>query len=264
MNNNNVCNNCGKQGHLYHQCKLAIISYGIITYRINNGLYEYLMIRRKHSFGFIDFIRGKYSLHNIEQIQELINEMTLCEKKMLCTNAFGELWLYMWDGCNIHNQYKYEENSSQKKFDQLKNGINIENNQIMLQTLIDNSPSNWDEPEWEFPKGRRNYQEKELECALREFEEETGIKKTELSLILNMLPFEEIFIGSNYKSYKHKFYLAHMNTNHIDLNNYQKTEVSKIEWKNINECLKSIRLNNLEKKQLILNINNTLQEFRIC
>ena len=79
-----------------------------------------------------------------------------------------------------------------------------------------------------------------------------------------MLPFEEIFIGSNYKSYKHKFYLAHMNTNHIDLNNYQKTEVSKIEWKNINECLKSIRLNNLEKKQLILNINNTLQEFRIC
>jgi len=33
--NKNTCqrNNCGKQGHLFHQCKLAITSYGIIVCR---------------------------------------------------------------------------------------------------------------------------------------------------------------------------------------------------------------------------------------
>lgn len=27
----------------------------------------------------------------------------------------------------------------------------------------------WDEPEWEFPKGRRKRDENDYECALREF-----------------------------------------------------------------------------------------------
>ncbi len=31
--NNNACNNCGKQGHSFHQCKLPITSYGIIAFR---------------------------------------------------------------------------------------------------------------------------------------------------------------------------------------------------------------------------------------
>ena len=30
--NINVCNNCGKLGHQFSQCKLPIISYGIILF----------------------------------------------------------------------------------------------------------------------------------------------------------------------------------------------------------------------------------------
>ena len=30
------------------------------------------------------------------------------------------------------------------------------------------------EKEWGFPKGRRNFQEKDIVCGIREFEEETG------------------------------------------------------------------------------------------
>ena len=77
--------------------------------------------------------------------------------------------------------------------------------------LVNNSSTSWTETEWEFPKGRRNYKEKDLECALREFEEETGILSSKLSVIENVLPFEEIFIGSNHKSYKHKYFLAYAN-----------------------------------------------------
>lgn len=65
------------------------------------------------------------------------------------------------------------------------------------------------------------------------------------------MPFEETFIGSNHKSYKHKFFLAYLDdtedTNNL-LKNYQKTEVSKIEWKNLEESLECIRPYHLEKK----------------
>jgi hypothetical protein len=54
-----------------------------------------------------------------------------------------------------------------------------------------------------------------------------------------------------------------MNDNEDFLNNFQVTEVSKLEWKTIDECLEAIRPYNLEKKELIININNVLQEYRL-
>ena len=77
------------------------------------------------------------------------------------------------------------------------------------------------------------------------------------------MPFEEIFIGSNHKSYKHKYYLAYMNETIDSLQNFQKSEVSKIEWKTVGECLESIRPYHLEKKQLITNIDKILKEYRL-
>jgi hypothetical protein len=58
--NESYCNNCGKQGHLYHQCKMPITSIGLITFRIYNDEIQYLMICRKDTLGYIDFLRGKY------------------------------------------------------------------------------------------------------------------------------------------------------------------------------------------------------------
>jgi hypothetical protein len=60
-----------------------------------------------------------------------------------------------------------------------------------------------------------------------------------------------------------KYFLAYMNETEEYLNNFQVTEVSKIEWKTINQCLESIRPYNLEKKELITNINKVLQEYRL-
>ena len=60
------CSNCANIGHLFHNCKYPITSVGIIVYRINNinNKIEYLMIRRKDTIGYIEFIRGKYPLNN--------------------------------------------------------------------------------------------------------------------------------------------------------------------------------------------------------
>uniref|UniRef100_A0A6C0E235 Nudix hydrolase domain-containing protein n=1 Tax=viral metagenome TaxID=1070528 RepID=A0A6C0E235_9ZZZZ len=263
MNKNNVCNNCGKQGHLFHQCKIPITSYGIIVFRSSTTGIQFLMIRRKDTFGYIDFLRGKYIMHNKEQLQTIFNEMSIVEKQRIKLHDFDSLWRMMWSETSNLYQYKNEELSSQRKFDLLRSGVNLNNELVTLDYFIENSNTNWLEPEWEFPKGRRNYQEKDLDCALREFEEETGYQRTDISVIENLIPFEEIFIGSNNKSYKHKYFLAHMNTQRDILHNFQKTEVSKLEWKTLDQCLSSIRPYNLEKKKLIVNINKVLQEYRL-
>lgn len=259
--NGNICNNCGKSGHFFYQCKLPIISYGIVAFNVENEKISFLMIRRKNTFGYIDFIRGKYSPLNEEHVQNIVDEMSVTEKKSILNESFPELWKKMW-GETINVQHKNEEILSGKKFAMITNGMVIDNKVISLENIVNSSTSNWEETEWEFPKGRRNFDENDLTCALREFEEETGVKKTDIQLIENILPFEETFIGTNFKSYKHKYFLAYMkNTGNVF--NYQETEVSKIEWKTYDECLQCIRPYNLEKKYLIEKIYKVIREYTL-
>jgi|UniRef100_A0A6C0J3M1 ADP-ribose pyrophosphatase YjhB (NUDIX family) len=262
--NDNYCNNCGKTGHVYHLCKMPITSIGIIAFRIFNNEIQYLTIRRKDTFGFIDFMRGKYTLYNKDYIINMLKQMTNIEKNYLLTITFTDLWKHIWGDNNISNQYKHEENGSREKFEQLKNGITIKNKTYSLATLIDDSNKymKWEEPEWGFPKGRRNFQEKDFDCAMREFCEETGFDSKYLYNIRNIYPFEELFTGSNYKSYKHKYYIAYIPYEYsMNMNNFEVSEVSKMEWKTYDESISAMRPYNLEKKRLITNINKTLIQF---
>ena len=254
------CSNCGKMGHLFYQCKLPITSYGILLFRVVTDKPEYLLIRRKDSFGYIDFIRGKYSLSNIFQIQKSIDEMSIHEKNRLLTKPFDVLWKELW-GVNSTPIYRSEETSSSKKFETIKNGIMINDVHVTLKDLIAKSVTSWNEQEWEFPKGRRNYKETDMECAFREFEEETGILRKNIQLVENIIPYEEYFIGSNFKAYKHKFYIAYTSNHDLPLTNFQKTEVSKIDWMSIEESLQHIRPYNLEKQTILANVDKMLKEY---
>ncbi len=258
----NFCNNCGKTGHAFHQCKHPITSIGIIAVRQENSKIEYLMIRRKDTLGFVDFMRGKYPLYNKLYLLNIINEMTIDEKKRLLEKDFDTLWQDLW-GENIGIQYRGEERISREKLDSLKLGITSGGSEYTLKSLIDESTTAWIEPEWGYPKGRRNYQEKDLTCAIREFEEETGYKKESMKIIQNLLPFEEIFTGSNYKSYKHKYYVSIIDIISKPSNIYQKTEVSKVEWKTYEEACKAIRPYNLEKKDVITRVNTLLNKYSL-
>ena len=215
------------------------------------------MIRRKDSFGYIDIMRGKYSLSNIYQLQTIVNEMSISEKERIVTGSFPVLWKQMWGDTSHYNN---EEFSASKKCDLIRKGLTED--KITLNDLITKSDTKWIEPEWEFPKGRREHREKEIQCAMREFEEETGISRSKINIVDNVIPFEETFIGTNHKSYKHKYFLAY--TKDISsLANFQKSEVSKLEWKSHEECIHSIRPYNLEKKKVITNINNVLLQNKL-
>lgn len=276
------CNNCGKAGHLYHQCKIPITSIGIIAFRIYQNKPQYLMIRRKDTLGHIDFMRGKYSTSNKYYIINMLNQMTVEEKDRLKTGDFDLLWRAIWGKNSISGQYKNEEATSREKYNMLIQGQGLgtkdqiptqysasskipPSTSYTLYDLIKESDANqieWTEAEWGFPKGRRNQQEKDFECALREFSEETGYSTHTLKNMQNIIPYEEIFTGSNYKSYKHKYYLMYMDyQDTLAMDNFERSEVSKMEWKSHDQCLDCIRDYNVEKKRLIDRVHKTVSKY---
>jgi ADP-ribose pyrophosphatase YjhB (NUDIX family) len=263
MNINNFCNNCGTKGHIFYHCKQPITSVGIIVFRKNSeGAREYLLIRRKDSIGYVEFMRGKYNIYSKIYLANIISEMTLEEKQRILSNDFDILWRNLW-GNDINTQYRGEEKNSRDKFETLKYGISANDQDYSLETLINESNSQWLETEWGFPKGRHNNQEKDLLCALREFEEETGYSRLSINIIQNLVPFEEIFTGSNYKSYKHKYYVAYMENLNENQLSYQDTEVSKMEWKTYDEALQLIRGYNLEKKEVLTRVETLLSKYKL-
>ena len=239
MNKNNHCNNCGKPGHLFNHCKMPITSTGVIAFRYTtSGSIEYLLIRRKETLGYIDFMRGKYSVQNKDYIMNMFKQMTEYEKGRLLTVNFDTLWRDIWGEGFYNNRYKLEESISREKYNSLVLGIVLRNDFYTLEDLIQKSRAypTWTEPEWGFPKGRRN----------------------------SVLPFEETFMGSNYVSYKHKYFLVYMNyCDTLNMDNFQLSEVSKMEWGNIDICMDRIRDYNLEKRRIIANVDDCLKQLEV-
>ena len=240
-----------------------------INFNNYDNLIEYLLIRRKNSLNYVEFIRGKYDINNLDYLERGINFITIDERNNIKNNDFNYLWKDLWGENNINNNEYFE---SCNKFNLLKKGINIKKNDITIHfnfnKLIENVRYKYTEPEWGFPKGRRNNREKNIECAKREFEEETNIIDYN---IINMTPLEEIYLASNNLKYKHIYYISQIKNNNIipkidSENILQKIEIGDLKWFSFNDALSTIRDYNIEKKNLLLNlhlnIKYTLENFK--
>ena len=117
--NNQFCNNCGKNGHIYSKCTKPITSVGVIAFNKYGYTNKYLLICRKDSLGYVEFMRGKYPMHNRKYIQNIINEMTIQEKANLLSKDFSDLWKQLW-GDYSGVQYRSEEKSAKEKFYNIK------------------------------------------------------------------------------------------------------------------------------------------------
>ena len=249
------CNNCGITGHSFNNCKYPITSVGLIAFRYNRSQQlEYLLICRKDTIGYIEFMRGKYAINNKLYIKNILSEMTVKEHQKLLQNNFDTLWHQLW-GDFVGNQFRSEEKNARDKFESLKHGLTY----YSLASLITDIETKWLEPEWGFPKGRHNNLEKDLICGLREFGEETGFPTHCVKVIQNLMPYEEIFTGSNYKSYKHKYYVGQINFDQQPAKNFQANEVSRIKWCTYAEATQLIRPYNLEKLEVLRKVDTVLR-----
>ena len=227
-----------------------------------NECIEYLLIKRKNSLNYVEFIRGKYDINNIDYLEKSINFITTEERKKIQENDFPTLWTDLWGESEIKKNNS-EYNDAIYKFNLLKKGFLLKKNEMSiyysLAKICDNAIYSFMEPEWGFPKGRRNSKEKNIECAKREFEEETNINEKEYDIV-NIAPFEETYLASNNLKYKHIYYISQMKDKHSDVyinpkNSSQTIEVGGIEWANFDKAMERFRQYNIEKKNILLNLH---------
>lgn len=273
---NVLCANCGGFGHIYKNCNHPIISYGIICYKLfcdpeTNITYpKYLMVQRKDSLSYVEFIRGKYNIKNRSYVMELFTLMTEDERSGIAQTSFDVLWQNMWckSICDENRNFTKEYKEALDKFEMLKNGYHLKTGQdviyVDLKYILDNTKSRYNETEWGFPKGRRNINEGDINCALREFKEESGLSSKSVKLCTNMKSFEEVFSGTNKVRYKHVYYIAqyvsdaHMEISIDPKNKQQCKEIRNVQWYGYNEAQSKIRDTNIERKELFKRLNQII------
>tara|TARA_B100001248_G_C27385186_1_gene459235 strand:- start:1317 stop:2300 length:984 start_codon:yes stop_codon:yes gene_type:complete len=269
------CKNCGKHGHPYKRCKEPITSYGIICVKLidkntnklvdynniitDNIQIQYLLIQRKHTLGYIEFIRGKYFISDLYSIIILFKQMVQEEIDSIINNDFDYHWCKLWvNKINKSSIYKNEYENSKKKFNYLK--LNKHDN-INLNYIIQNNKPLYNSKEWGMPKGRRNNYEEPIQCAVREFEEETSYDKFEYKLLNSNKEFIEIFNGTNGVKYQHIYYVGICTTNRIPNldSNFTSNEIGNITWETYSNTCKMLRPYHKEKIRIITDINNILR-----
>lgn len=248
------CVNCGIIGHTFRDCPEAVLSYGVCAVKFIDGVPHYLLIRRRDSISYVEFLRGKYRLSNPDYIQLLINGMTTEERSRLLALPFDRLWENLWNGQNTR-QFRNECEIARHAFESLKNTGDVYG-RLMIRYIEDASlSSSWMEAEWGFPKGRRTLRESEIDCALREFGEETGIRSANIHIVDDEVPYVEEYTGSNSIRYKQLYFVGackpdiYASLTHS--NRVMRREVGDIGWFPFEEAYLKIRSTNPEKRALL-------------
>jgi ADP-ribose pyrophosphatase YjhB (NUDIX family) len=194
------------------------------------------MIRRKNSLNYIEFIRGKYEILDKEHLNKMFKYMSKDENIKIKSDNFESMWNDIWKETAKSKVYQKEFNAAKTKFEELKS-INF------YDLLEPDNQSTYLDPEWGFPKGRRNISEKNLDCAIREFNEETNYSLTNMHVLERLNCLEEEYAGSNLVNYKHVYYVASSpddeNSELNDVDNLN--EIGEIGWFTVPEALEKIR-----------------------
>jgi 8-oxo-dGTP pyrophosphatase MutT (NUDIX family) len=252
-----TCRNCGINGHLYKDCIHPIMSFGIICYKVKNNKIEYLMIQRKDSLSFMEFIRGKYQITDEEYIEELINNMTENEKEFISCGEFDKIWNYAWSQQNNNIKHTSEYLESKYKYNCLFNSN-------LINIFTEKERCFKYEQEWGFPKGRRKLKESNIDCAIREFCEETRILKKDINILNELEDFEEIFFGTNNILYKHLYYIGKINKEvNLQIDNKcieQYREIRALRWYDYDDVLSKIKNINIERIELFKLVDKLIKE----
>lgn len=253
------CNNCGERGHIFKSCNDPIISCGLIlidkpNLPVDHTTIKLLMVRRKDSMAYTEFLRGKYNPEDTEYIKKLISNMTIGEQTVLCSTSFEDLWTSHWGEERGHHSQEFDVSSA--RF-----------NALQITELVQSVNSGYSESEWGFPKGRRLHRESDMDCAIREFSEETNIQRNAYVVCKNLV-LTESFNGTNGVKYKHVYFVCVLrNRAMIDLEQSmtktQKCEVSAIEWKTIKQCRLLTRPHYIQRPEMLDSLGRILNTFNL-
>lgn len=225
------------------------------------------MVQRKDSLAYVEFIRGKYNVQVRPYLLRLLSNMTRTERERIRTSEFDQLWHGFWQSDNLRSFMK-EYDQSKHRFETLKRGYGTHAPEpFSLEIALDQTSAEHDETEFGFPKGRRNVNESDLQCALREFSEESGISTADIRLCSGCHHHEEIFTGSNNVLYRHVYYVAELRQGSRAMQDVgvkpsthpvQMREVRAVGWFDSTGVLSKIRAHNVERRELFERVHRLL------
>lgn len=237
----------------------TIDSFSIICYTIIDNKIHYLLGRVRDTIPFKEFIRGNIT---DTDMPKYMTNMSKEEKYRILTESFQDL---IDDIFINHSSKSYRTaNNCKEEFEIYK--------QHHLNLLLNTSIGLYEQP-WIFPKGRKNEHEQEHQCALREFEEETRIPASLITLCEDFEPLEEIYTGLDGKFYKTVYFVGSIN--YDDFKNVSpfirsqfiytnkritlSDEISKIKWLEYSNAIDKLD----KTKQYILRLVNTILIFSL-
>lgn len=218
----------------------------------------FLMISRKHSLGYVEFVRGRYKVERPTQVSYLFKLMTPDEIKKIgksqeMDDGFEYLWQDLWGVKANHAPLEVNKKEARAKY-AILNNIGVDGPEIGLDYLVKEVKAKFEIDEWGFPKGRRHRNELEKDCAIREFMEESGYTKSDFKIIDQIRPITEEFYGTNGVKYRHIYYIAELVSHKKPIKDSiesQVDEVGDITFMNLNTATQTIRPYHREKINLL-------------
>jgi len=205
------------------------MSYGILLYTFRGPEPVFLICQRRHTIEFVEFILSKVPK---ERLFNACSRLTEQERTRLRDWTFDDLWddFLPQKNCRLYIEDKREMKAR------------FERNREEIISGIDATSSVIKEPQWGFPKGKKNVKESNTICALREFVEETGMERHKIQIVDDSNPFIERFVGSNGKIYGSQYFLAYADEQlKIQKKNYDgvvtvSEEISDLRWVSFEEA----------------------------
>lgn len=241
-------------------------SYGIICIRPSKQGVQMVMVKKATTYHFSEFVSGHYTRHNETHIMKLFNNMTYHEKMDILTLKFQNMWyrVYMSNmddvlhtnrGCSWINFYLSKKNKFERIF--------VSDGGKKIRRLIHNA-KNASTP-WEFPKGRKdNDKEQDLDTAIREFEEETGISYSNYKILWHINPYIETYtdFGTTYRNtYYYAEAIGDWNPVYKFYDKKQVSEVADVRWVSKND-LKYMNLEKLTYNRMKKCFNKIIKKYK--
>lgn len=156
-----------------------------------------LLCKRRDTYEYQIIVYGRYQQHNLPT---LVSYLSKSEQKRLVSYSFEDIWDDIWVN-KTHDNYVKDFNYAKSRFE-----ANFE----LLKSLLASIPSRYHKKyKWSFPKGKPNDKEKFINCALREFQEETRIGRRHIHSVMEN-PLDIIYKGTDDKWYRSIFWIYHL------------------------------------------------------
>lgn len=226
-------------------------SYGIICFKKTDAGNQILLIKKTNTYAFVDFIIGRY--RNNDDIIDLFNKMTYCEKRDILYLKFNMLWYKIFN-INPEQAYQKEDSNLSEFYFRRKSEFErafLRDGGARLRRFAENSKNV--ETIWEIPKGRAVRGETSIDAAIREFGEESGV--ADYKLDLHMKPFIECYID-NRTIYKNVYYYAEVTEQtKRDIFRAANHEVIYVDWFDMNRIKYNMLPRDIEKfRRIFTNI----------